>query len=86
MKFLLLALWPSKDILPAPITCDSACEAMRNHRLLRLNKVGTVTIEAGEGANMEEISIHRLKRLADTERAEIRRLHRLSSTPSRKAL
>jgi hypothetical protein len=27
MKFRLLALWPSKDILPASITCDTACEA-----------------------------------------------------------
>jgi hypothetical protein len=45
---------------------------MRHHKLLRLNKVGAVTIEAGDGANMEEITIHRLKGLADAERAAIR--------------
>jgi hypothetical protein len=73
MKFRLLSLWPSKDILPAPITCDTACEAMRHHRLLRLNKVGAVTIETGDGANMEEITIHRLKGLADAEREAMRR-------------
>jgi hypothetical protein len=87
MKFRLLALWPSKDILPASITCDTACEAMRQHRLLRLSKVGAVTIEAGEGADMEEITSHQLKRLADAERAATRRLHRflLLSTPPNKA-
>ena len=46
MIFRLLALWTSKDILPASITCDTTCEAMRHHRLLRLSKVGAVTIEA----------------------------------------
>jgi hypothetical protein len=81
MKFRLLALWPSKDILPAPITCDTACEAMRHHRLLRLSKVGAVTIEAGEGVDMKEITIHRLKRLADAERAAMRRpWHRTRKT------
>jgi hypothetical protein len=59
---------------------------MRHHKLLRLNKVGAVTIEAGDGANMEEITIHRLKRLADAERTATRRLHPSLSTPPNKAL
>jgi hypothetical protein len=28
-----------KGLLPASITCDTACEAMRHYRLLRLSKV-----------------------------------------------
>jgi hypothetical protein len=77
MKFRVLTQWPSKDILPAAIACDSACEAMRRHRLLRLSKlVGTVTIQTGERADMEEITIHRLKRLADAERETMRRQRR----------
>ena len=86
MKFRLLTLWPSKDVLPASIGCDTACEAMCHHKLLRLNKVGAVTIEAGDGANMEEITIHRLKRLADAERTATRRLHPSLCTPPNKAL
>jgi hypothetical protein len=77
MKFRLLTQWPSSDILPASITCDSACEALRHHSLLRLGKVvGVVTIEAGQGADLEEITIHRLKRLADAEREAMRRERR----------
>ena len=82
MKFGLLTQWPSGDILPASMNCDSACEAMRHHRLLRLSKVmGVVTIEAGDGADMEEITIHRLKRLADAEREAMRQpWHRARKT------
>jgi hypothetical protein len=56
MKFRLLALWPSKDILPAPITCDTACEAMRHHRLLRRNKVGTADALGNSPARADWLS------------------------------
>jgi hypothetical protein len=50
MNFRLLARWPSKDILPTSVACDTACEALRHYRRLRKNRMGVSIIDTWEGA------------------------------------
>jgi hypothetical protein len=56
---------------------------MRRYRLLRLSKVAALTIEVGEGADMKQITVHRLKRLADAEREAMRRTRHRDPDSSR---
>jgi hypothetical protein len=73
MNFRLLARWPSKDILPTSVACDTACEALRHYRRMRKNRMEVLIIVTWEGAGSREITTHRLRTLAESERAKIRR-------------
>lgn len=73
MNFRLLARWPSKDILPTSVACDTACEALRHYRRLRKNRMRVSIIDTWEGAGSREITLSRLERLAEAERAKKRR-------------
>jgi hypothetical protein len=73
MNFRLLARWPSKDILPTSVACDTACEALRHYRSMRKNRMKVLIMDTWEGAGSREISLFRLQRLAEAERAKKRR-------------
>jgi len=72
-NFRLLARWPSKDILPTSVACDTACEALRHYRLMRKNRMKVLVMDTWEGAGSREITLSRLERLAEAERAKKRR-------------
>jgi hypothetical protein len=71
MNFRLLARWPSKDILPTSIACDTAREALRHYRRIRKDRMVVAIIDTSE--SNREITLSRLERLAAAERAKIRR-------------
>jgi hypothetical protein len=73
MNFRLLARWPSKDILPTSVACDTACEALRHYRRMRKNRMKVLIMDTWEGAGSREITRFRLERLAQAERAKRRR-------------
>ena len=79
MNFRLLAPWPSKDILPTSVACDTACETLRHYRRMRKNRQKVLIIDAWEGAGRREISHYRLERLAKAERAKRQRPKRRNS-------
>ena len=73
MNFRLLARWPSKDILPTSVACDTAREALHHYRRMRKNRMKVLITDTWEGAGSREISNFRLQRLADAERAKRQR-------------
>src|SRR4030088_677921 len=71
-NFRLLARWPSKDILPTSVACDTACEALRHYRLMRKNRMKVLVMDTWEGAGSREITLSRLEKLAEAGRGKKR--------------
>jgi hypothetical protein len=72
MKFRIVGRWPSDDILPTILECDSAAAAISKHRALIKLGLEPVDVFAIENGMRKRVSTYRLDILSRAEKSKRR--------------
>jgi hypothetical protein len=70
MKFQILARWPSEDILPVTVECESALATIREQRALIRSGLDVLEVMALEDGSAVRVSNYRLNKLSLVERSK----------------